>query len=422
MKIICPECQFERIIPDDKIPASSVRATCPKCHTKFQFRSLDEPEFLLEEAPSEPEMPMAPASASASPEYAEEPAQASAVAAPASEEPTAQADAPLESDAPTSEQESPVTAEAQQAPLTEETTFPETSPDQPKAQDINEAPKEQRPARHVFIEPDESLSAPAQKTQPGQDDIWSRLEDMGENKQSGDEHFTNGQFGAHDDAEPDDTDAPWQRSAKRPTVDVPFERLDKYGFFNGFSETIKRACLSPRLFFSSMPLGTGLKRPLAFYLLTSELSAFFQTVWQVMGLDVMMYLQGGASSTEHAMTTGTMFAVLLVLPILLAIGIMITAGITHLILLPFKAAKNGFEATFKVCCYGAAPTLLAAVPLLGPLVGSLWYMALMVIGIKHAHDTTYTRVTIAFLVPFLILTALITAAILSNNGQAPQLF
>jgi|GEM_PF-1063757 len=40
MDITCPECGFTRSVPDDKIPAGSVRATCPKCKTKFQFRSL----------------------------------------------------------------------------------------------------------------------------------------------------------------------------------------------------------------------------------------------------------------------------------------------------------------------------------------------------------------------------------------------
>ncbi|MFO7818396.1 MAG: YIP1 family protein [Thermodesulfobacteriota bacterium] len=38
MHIKCPKCSFTRDVPDDKIPESSRRATCPKCGTRFDFR------------------------------------------------------------------------------------------------------------------------------------------------------------------------------------------------------------------------------------------------------------------------------------------------------------------------------------------------------------------------------------------------
>lgn len=39
MKIICPQCQFERDIDISTIPSSATTATCPKCGEKFTFRS-----------------------------------------------------------------------------------------------------------------------------------------------------------------------------------------------------------------------------------------------------------------------------------------------------------------------------------------------------------------------------------------------
>jgi len=41
MRITCPECGFARQVPDDKVPAASVFATCPKCKSRFKFRELD---------------------------------------------------------------------------------------------------------------------------------------------------------------------------------------------------------------------------------------------------------------------------------------------------------------------------------------------------------------------------------------------
>lgn len=37
MKIQCPSCQHEGIVPEDKIPAAGVTVNCPKCQTKFQI-------------------------------------------------------------------------------------------------------------------------------------------------------------------------------------------------------------------------------------------------------------------------------------------------------------------------------------------------------------------------------------------------
>lgn len=38
MRIQCPECQFERELNPDKIPASAQMATCPRCGHRFKFR------------------------------------------------------------------------------------------------------------------------------------------------------------------------------------------------------------------------------------------------------------------------------------------------------------------------------------------------------------------------------------------------
>jgi len=38
MWIECPQCHFKRDIPEDKVPQKAVKATCPKCGHKFNFR------------------------------------------------------------------------------------------------------------------------------------------------------------------------------------------------------------------------------------------------------------------------------------------------------------------------------------------------------------------------------------------------
>ncbi len=41
MKIVCPQCEFTRTIPADKLPASSVMATCPQCQHRFRITRED---------------------------------------------------------------------------------------------------------------------------------------------------------------------------------------------------------------------------------------------------------------------------------------------------------------------------------------------------------------------------------------------
>ncbi|MBF0476205.1 MAG: zinc-ribbon domain-containing protein, partial [Deltaproteobacteria bacterium] len=40
MLITCPQCNFSRDIPDQKVPYKPVRAICPKCHHRFELGGL----------------------------------------------------------------------------------------------------------------------------------------------------------------------------------------------------------------------------------------------------------------------------------------------------------------------------------------------------------------------------------------------
>lgn len=41
MKIICPQCAFEREVPSDRLPSASVIATCPQCQHRFRISKND---------------------------------------------------------------------------------------------------------------------------------------------------------------------------------------------------------------------------------------------------------------------------------------------------------------------------------------------------------------------------------------------
>lgn len=182
---------------------------------------------------------------------------------------------------------------------------------------------------------------------------------------------------------------PFGGGQERPLVDVPFERLDQYGFFPGLIQTVRRAMFSPQLFFGAMPL-RGLGRPLIFAVLVSQMAAFFQILWERVGIL-------GQPPAGMDASLGLSLAVTVVLtPILVTILLFLESALFHFCLILFKVSGRGFEGTFRVMAYACAPLFLSFVPVIGPVVGSVWGLAVNFIGIKHMHGTSMTRVAGAF--------------------------
>jgi len=103
-------------------------------------------------------------------------------------------------------------------------------------------------------------------------------------------------------------------------------------------------------------------------------------------------------------------------PVVLSVGIYLDAWLTHLLLLLFRSAKKGFNETFRVMCYSAAPTVLSAVPVAGQLLSPIilvWYMALQAIGLKKVHDGAYTQTLAAIFIKWSLYLFLLLAMLQS---------
>ncbi|WP_243310974.1 YIP1 family protein [Fundidesulfovibrio agrisoli] len=72
MRIVCPQCGYSRDIPEDKIPARSSIASCPKCSFRFRFRGFQaQPE--RQDDLAEPVYPPRPSRPAREPEPASRP-------------------------------------------------------------------------------------------------------------------------------------------------------------------------------------------------------------------------------------------------------------------------------------------------------------------------------------------------------------
>ncbi len=343
MEIICPECRFNRSVPDEKVPPTAEMATCPKCGIRFRFRVLDEPaqEFMV---------PNDSAATASAPDAASARAQAPEAVDPAPPR------LPYEQDEPAAERRPP----------------------------------------------------------SEQGDVFAGLEAMAGEREThrrpSFEQTYNEEGGYGQGA-----------AGQRPTVEVPWEDLERWGFFQGLFQTVKRGMLQPARFFAAMPLRRGYLRPLAFYVLISELCAVVLFIYQTMGLDLLTQSQDGGELLDAGgfVGMGAVSALMLLLyPIMFTIMLYAMAAIHHLFLTLFQAARGGFEGTFRAVAYGSAPTVLSIVPILGWLVAGIWTLVVTVIGLKHVHDTTYGRILAALSAQILAFLLLIGFAVYLLHGMA----
>ena len=80
----------------------------------------------------------------------------------------------------------------------------------------------------------------------------------------------------------------------------------------------------------------------------------------------------------------------------------VNAAVYHLFVLMF-GGKQGYGQTYKAMVYGATPTfLLGWIPLIGfPMY--IYSLVLQVIGFKEMHNISYTRASLARIIPLLIM-------------------
>jgi hypothetical protein len=184
-----------------------------------------------------------------------------------------------------------------------------------------------------------------------------------------------------------------------------WEDRENIGFFNGLLKTVKQVLFSPAEFFKKMPVSGGLIDPLLYALIVGMVGLMFQYFWQiVLGNSMQSFMpQELKSAAVYDMFHGLGRAMLAVFsPLLLVIGLFISAGCLHLFLMMVNGARGRFEATFRVVSYGLSPYPLLLIPFCGNIIAALWTLVLTLIGLKEAHETTGGKAAFAVFFPFII--------------------
>lgn len=178
-----------------------------------------------------------------------------------------------------------------------------------------------------------------------------------------------------------------------------------------FGETWKGATLDPGAFFRRMPRPQGAGPAVLYYLIIGILVAGVGLFWDLTG--VFTGAAGDeALAAELGIGTVDPLVGFLLSPLVLLIGLLLTAGVTHIVLLMFGGARNGFATTLRVFCFAYSPMIFGVVPVLGTLVGMIWMVVVSIIGLREAHQTDGWRAAVAVLLPFVLLMGLLFLAFL----------
>jgi hypothetical protein len=190
---------------------------------------------------------------------------------------------------------------------------------------------------------------------------------------------------------------------------IPWEPR-RLGLLDAFFETTRMVLGRPTAFFRAMPKRGGLGAPLGYAVLVGWLGLVVSAVYQAILHSVLGSGLGGLAERPEwtrvaAFVEGWAALVVQAVfgPIFVAIGLLIGAGVCHVMLLLLGGARRDFEATFRVMSYAQAASVLLLVPFCGQLVFAVWALVLYVIGLAEAHGIGHGRAAAAVLLPVMIL-------------------
>jgi hypothetical protein len=194
-----------------------------------------------------------------------------------------------------------------------------------------------------------------------------------------------------------------------PDAGPPWERRDRIGFMSALIETVQQVLASPVRFFQTMPVTGGLGGPLLFAVIVGSIGRVAAVIYQAIlsGMMGSSFRFGNPELDRFApylfgsgvgLVVSAIFA-----PVWAVITVFVISGIYHLFLLMLSGAQRGFEATFRVVCYGTASALIQIVPFCGGIVAPVYFLVLAILGLSEAHRITRGKSAAAVLLPILIL-------------------
>jgi len=198
----------------------------------------------------------------------------------------------------------------------------------------------------------------------------------------------------------------------------PFADRKARGFFASYLETFKLVGTQPADFFrrvridqagSALLFGVigatiGNWASLVFGALTRAATiGQLQARISELPPEAAKFMEQFASTIESLTSPAATLVQMALAPLLSLIGIYLAAGLAHLVLMLFKGAGRGFDATLTVTAYASGLYLVMAVPQCGGIIALVWYLAVLIIGLGEAQRCGPGKSALAVFAPLVLL-------------------
>jgi phage FluMu protein Com len=176
---------------------------------------------------------------------------------------------------------------------------------------------------------------------------------------------------------------------------------------NSFVATVKEVFLDPMTTFSTMRREGGFGKPLIYAIVGTLIGGIIASLYNLaLPNPFLMIMEGFGRrdvAAQQAPAAIGLVCSIIAIPIGVAIGSFIWAGIYHLMLMLVGGARAGFETTYRVVCYVAGSVaLIQVIPFLGPFIGIIAHIVYTIIGFMNAHEISTGKAILAVLLPMLV--------------------
>jgi hypothetical protein len=187
-----------------------------------------------------------------------------------------------------------------------------------------------------------------------------------------------------------------------------WERTETAGVLSRLFSTMFSSMFSPAGFFRQMRRDDGYLSPLVYGMILGSLSTIVPIGWNLLLVSFGDAVLDSSSTSQMFNPSPELYGLMAILsPILVTVAAFVWSGIIHVLLQLFGGTSHGFQASFRVVCYARSAGVWHIVPIFGPLIGSIWYVALLVIGFTEAQEISLGKALAAILIPLLAWVAVV---------------
>lgn len=182
-----------------------------------------------------------------------------------------------------------------------------------------------------------------------------------------------------------------------PTGDsMPWENIEKLGFFTALYRTATQILFTPSVFFAN----TGRTYHAWLYGLvigSLGLIAGFMSLYFLPSLATENLSLYGLNPKNYSA------AALISAPLIISTNCLFTAVYCQIMLTLTGVKKNSLWATFRISCYAQTASLFGVIPAVGNIVAPCWFIYLMITGISRTHGIGRIRAFFIITLPVIVI-------------------